>query len=455
MALGEAMQTPPDRDPVAAIHLPAGGGPPTVARARWFDDWADRLLFLLFFLGGFGAVLVLKLLADQTLLAALAAGALLLAYAGLAWKFSAQHTRADRLGDNCYYLGLLYTLASLAAALIQLEWVATREEHAALVETLLASFGVALISTIMGIALRVFFLQMRREVDDLEEHLRHDLQARATAMKNQLLLAVEALEGFRLRTQQVLEERLNQATGAYAANAEAQTRAVSDLAARVMAEMEGAFSRHAANAKALDESTRQLMAAGADLAGRMRAIDLPRDLLTRRAEAMAQRLGRASEHVEESTAALARRIDAIEVPTDLVSARLAPALIGLDQAARQASAALGTAGQTAASGGAALRAAADELAAGLASLNEMLPAAAGLERAVPAIAESADQLRQALDTQAAAIRAIAAASAEDAKAVRAHRDQLLANLAESRAALGRTQATLTEIVNLIVERLGG
>ena len=84
MALGEAMQTPPDRDPVAAIHLPAGGGPPTVARARWFDDWADRLLFLLFFLGGFGAVLVLKLLADQTLLAALAAGALLLAYAGLA-----------------------------------------------------------------------------------------------------------------------------------------------------------------------------------------------------------------------------------------------------------------------------------------------------------------------------------------------------------------------------------
>lgn len=53
--------------------------------------------------------------------------------------------RLDRLGDNFYYLGFIYTLASLSAALVELR---TGINSTAI----LGAFGVALITTIVGIA---------------------------------------------------------------------------------------------------------------------------------------------------------------------------------------------------------------------------------------------------------------------------------------------------------------
>ena len=54
--------------------------------------------------------------------------------------------RLDVAGDNMYYLGFLYTLSSLAVAITISE-----------AEQILANFGVAISSTILGIAARVAF----------------------------------------------------------------------------------------------------------------------------------------------------------------------------------------------------------------------------------------------------------------------------------------------------------
>jgi len=44
----------------------------------------------------------------------------MLIYGGVAFRLPAIQMRPDRLGDNFYYLGFIYTLASLSAALLQL-----------------------------------------------------------------------------------------------------------------------------------------------------------------------------------------------------------------------------------------------------------------------------------------------------------------------------------------------
>jgi len=102
----------------------------------------------------------------------------LLAYAFASYRFKWFRLHPDRLGDNCYYMGFLFTLASLSVALVsvQNQSGAARGE---MLEGLIGSFGIALFSTIGGIALRVFFMQMRREVEDVEEAIRNELQEAA------------------------------------------------------------------------------------------------------------------------------------------------------------------------------------------------------------------------------------------------------------------------------------
>ena len=56
--------------------------------------------------------------------------------------------RDDQAGDNLYYLGFLYTLTSLGASL----WQFSVEAGA---EGIVTNFGIAISSTILGVALRV------------------------------------------------------------------------------------------------------------------------------------------------------------------------------------------------------------------------------------------------------------------------------------------------------------
>lgn len=443
-----------DPDLVRAVQQSVGETPGPLLRRRWFDDWADRLVFLVFFLGGSGTILALKLLAKNALLVAVIAAALLLGYAVIARVSPFLRLHSDRLGDNCYYLGLLYTLSSLAAALYQIESAADIAQRDVLIERLLGSFGVALVSTILGIALRIFFLQMRREVDDLEEQIRQELNARAMDLKDKMLFAVTELESFRLRTHQVLDERLTQATDAFAQNARAQSVALGELSARIMAQMDRTFSRHAASAEALNETTRDIVNAGAELVEKVRALDVPKDLLARRVDAMGQRLAKASERVEEGADALAQRLGTIQAPADLVTAKLAPIMSGFAQTVSQAAGTIDQASKAISGGEGRLREATDQLAGAVATIGRALGGLENLQRTLPNAAPAVQAFVAAMEAQAQSIRAIATASAEDARVVRAHRDQLLSDLQQSREALGRTQETLTQIVRVITERLG-
>src|SRR6266851_8398619 len=58
--------------------------------------------------------------------------------------------RDDQAGDNLYYLGFLYTLTSLGVSL----WQFSVNDGA---EGIVTNFGIAIASTILGVALRVVF----------------------------------------------------------------------------------------------------------------------------------------------------------------------------------------------------------------------------------------------------------------------------------------------------------
>jgi hypothetical protein len=158
-------------------------------RRRFLSDMPDKGLFAFAATLGFLGILLSKLDGFDANYIAAAAVALMLGNGGLAYQLPKVQMRIDRLGDNFYYLGFIYTLASLSAALIQLR-------EGIPIDTLLGSFGIALFTTIVGVAGRVIFVQMRGELDDVEERVRRDLLAASADLRSQLSLSLAEFETF-------------------------------------------------------------------------------------------------------------------------------------------------------------------------------------------------------------------------------------------------------------------
>ena len=103
--------------------------------------------------------------------------------------------RTDVAADNVYYLGFLYTLTSLAIAL-----------SIDSVEAILANFGVAIVSTLIGIAARVGLNQLRVDPTDIEEASRLELADATRKVRSELNETVRQLTDFRNMSLQVLTE---------------------------------------------------------------------------------------------------------------------------------------------------------------------------------------------------------------------------------------------------------
>ena len=107
--------------------------------------------------------------------------------------------RLDQTGDNLYYLGFIYTLCSLSVAL----WKVARGASA---DEILQAFGLAIGSTIFGIAMRVVFNQRRTDVYEIEQATRLKLSESAARFTRELDEAVTELENFRSHAVQTVTD---------------------------------------------------------------------------------------------------------------------------------------------------------------------------------------------------------------------------------------------------------
>ena len=110
--------------------------------------------------------------------------------------------RNDQLGDNCYYLGFLYTLLSLSVSLWSLP---TAAEYNA-IEMILTNFGIAILSTFAGITLRVILNQFRFDPEEIEEASRIELSEATKRVRNELDGSIKEIQNFRRTTIQVMKE---------------------------------------------------------------------------------------------------------------------------------------------------------------------------------------------------------------------------------------------------------
>lgn len=216
----------------------------TMPRRRFFSDMPDKGLFAAVAVFGFGAILFLKVHGFDADIVAGGAVVLMIAYGVVAFQFRKVQLRPDRLGDNFYYLGFIYTLASLSAALLQLR-------TGARIEDLLGSFGIALFTTIVGVAGRVLFVQMRGDIDEVEDEVRRDLLSASADLRAQLNVTLAEFETFHTGVQQAARKAAEQALTA-TQDGIANISRVANAAAE---NIDRAFNREAEKIHALEQTT--------------------------------------------------------------------------------------------------------------------------------------------------------------------------------------------------------
>lgn len=185
------------------------------------DKWAFFIALLI----GVGIIIGFERASREKMEAVVACVGLLLLYAFGVTKVPALKLRYDQAADNCYYLGLLFTLTSLGVALFSFASLDGASE------AILRNFGVAIFTTIAGLGLRVLISQFREDPEDLEHESREALAETVRRLRGELDQSVAELQRFTDGVRQALQE-----------TTEAARSSTTDTLAEAIRRFEGALT---------------------------------------------------------------------------------------------------------------------------------------------------------------------------------------------------------------------
>ena len=244
------------------------------------DKW---LFFVLFVIGATAMSVEKSLQAPWWVAPGTGAGAIVV-FCALSWRTPRFRLREDRIGDGAYYLGFLFTLVSLAFTLFQFT-----EQGGT--EGVISGFGVALVTTIVGLACRVLFQQLREDPLEIEQEVRQTLSTEVLNLEREIRISVEAMSLLRTRT----EDELRNAVGAglkelLKDSREAMTAEAEAFRSAILTTLEGVTNAvDAAKAQAADtkRTSARLIKSIDALAERINASELPTEGLVKQIDGVA------------------------------------------------------------------------------------------------------------------------------------------------------------------------
>lgn len=167
-------------------------------------DYLDKAALVLAFLLGITGIVFLKWQGFDPLWVALYAAGVLVAYVLATWLAGQLMIEPESIGDNAYYLGFLLTLASLSVTLVQL---AEASEQTDALREIIAGFGVALSSTIVGVFLRVLLAQIRPDIVARDRESRAALHQAAREFRTELAQSIATMKSYGVESVQLAAEQ--------------------------------------------------------------------------------------------------------------------------------------------------------------------------------------------------------------------------------------------------------
>lgn len=170
---------------------------------RFDRESIDTLVLGGAFLIGITASLLLKILDFAVWLPAVTSAVIIVLYAVVTFYSLNARLEPDQIGDNAYYLGFVLTLTSLAYTLWELGQHTTNPD---LINDVIAGFGIALSSTIVGVVVRVILLQYRVDLVARDREARLQLNEAMQQFHLQIENLVRGMKYLGTEMVQTLEE---------------------------------------------------------------------------------------------------------------------------------------------------------------------------------------------------------------------------------------------------------
>lgn len=99
----------------------------------------------------------------------------------------------EKFADSAYYLGFMFTITSIIFSLFDLPFIGTR------IQDIAVRFGAAMVSTVLGLFVRVYLVSFRADVADAMRNAEDALLGATQTFTERLTMAIERLQDFESR----------------------------------------------------------------------------------------------------------------------------------------------------------------------------------------------------------------------------------------------------------------
>jgi methyl-accepting chemotaxis protein len=206
----------------------------------------------------------------------------------------------EKFADSCYYLGFIFTISSILVALLDIPAISAK------IGDISVRFGAAMVSTVLGLIVRVYLVSFRPDFQDAVRQAESGLLDSVHVFRTHLDGAVERLREFQASVDEAARLSVAQVDIAVQNAAAEQARQFTAVFEAVAAE----------HRKVADEATAHLKAATHTLS----------NALYDYAQSLAAGTGKFEGKIEEFSEHLDARLRRVTLPEDYFASRLNPAV---------------------------------------------------------------------------------------------------------------------------------
>lgn len=387
----------------------------------YYELWGPSAVFVTFVVIGCAYVVGAKESGFGQIYVTFVPVAIMLTYA-IFMGFSRFHRlRDDQAGDNLYYMGFLFTLTSLGTSLYHFN----ADRNA---DYIVQNFGIAIASTIAGIALRVLFNQMRRDPVEVERAARLELAEAARRVRVELDQTVLQFDHFRRASLQSLREGFDEISLQVNKVGENLLAGLQDVTQKSQAPLEAA-SR--SSGETIEGLTKRVVAALEDSAKRLAEEN--------------ERLSGSAKSIAGSLDGVKDKLAAMQGPDEVIKIKLDPTIKGLASAVDRFTARIDQ----------------HEKVFGAALESARLSSEAtreAVDRIRTSTADTEAGIRETVGTMKDAVisfEAVARSQAEQVRSVMKRSDETLTTLKDMSSAATEREARLIETLNAIKDLESG
>lgn len=398
-----------------------------------------RVLFLIF-LGLGGAGIAAGWFAERLLptagllLTAVAPVSAMGVYIYYGISVDRSNRQSEPFADSIYYLGFLLTLVALIFSMFS---IAPGAENIA---GLVTRFGVALVTTVIGLAARTYFANFNATPEDELSRLRaqeatsaRELRDKYRDLSEMMTLQMEALETTLQKATSDVENMSDKLASSASSLEESVSESVTTID-QLLGSLEETTSRFSSElSESMEAASSELEQAGEDLREKVSSVELPPDLFTGQFEEPASNYAEELEKLTGKAQDHSQAIGKLEASNRRLSNSIAEIAEEMGDASSRN---------------------ADSIDEATSRLDELLGKLGEIEESFDSAVRSLSRHDEAVSGAIEALSGVHDNLEEDSEVARRYREALEEELATSREALAKMRGQLVESAEYIHDQLG-